>query len=403
MRTYVSASILLTACSVATEVPRAASEPPPPVNACGGLTALAFAPGTVCGRCGTWRCATPDTLSCAEEPPNRCGECGALPEEVCNGRDDDCNGIADERCVHRVAPYVLPGTRALIGGIRVSGRRALVLADNEHWNWEAWIHDLESGEGFSVAPHDDAESHDSAIEIDGDLVTFMRSRPNPAGYPAYVVAYYAVDVARHDVRVLDEQRTWASFLDASAGRVAFTRRTWPTHDVVLHTFSTAHERVLTLGASDTPLELAGDFLLGTRSAEGGVSVFARHLESGVEQTWGPFTRVDDIESDGRRAVLVDVRADGERRLVLLDLATAAQAEMDAPSAYAPVVYGDLVCFGGGPEHGDVMVHDVTRHRTVRVSQYRYGGVLCDLSARTLVFYQHIDNDGRLRFLLEDEP
>ena len=76
----------------------------PGPNACGGRTELASVPGQSCGSgCSAWACDGFDAVKCeAAGSVNACGTCGPLPVEVCNGRDDNCNGVIDEGCVDRI-------------------------------------------------------------------------------------------------------------------------------------------------------------------------------------------------------------------------------------------------------------------------------------------------------------
>ncbi|MCK6575280.1 hypothetical protein L6V77_29790 [Myxococcota bacterium] len=75
--------------------------PPPPEDA---RTDFADGPALVDADCrGGASCdaspAPPDAVApplCPENEQNACGTCGPLPEEICNGLDDDCDGETDE-------------------------------------------------------------------------------------------------------------------------------------------------------------------------------------------------------------------------------------------------------------------------------------------------------------------
>ncbi len=70
-------------------------------NACGGCQSLAGQPGDACGACdGHLVCDGGERLLCRDAPRNACGQCGPLPVEVCDGRDQDCDGVVDDgaRC-----------------------------------------------------------------------------------------------------------------------------------------------------------------------------------------------------------------------------------------------------------------------------------------------------------------
>ena len=61
---------------------------------CGGPCQQGCSQGGSCSGdedCATGKC---EGGSCCQ--PNRCGDCAPLPEETCNGKDDDCDGQTDE-------------------------------------------------------------------------------------------------------------------------------------------------------------------------------------------------------------------------------------------------------------------------------------------------------------------
>ena len=64
-------------------------------NHCGGRGLLPGSPGEPCGHCMVYECANEELLRCVllPEPLD--------VEEVCNGRDDDCDGMIDEGVTNR--------------------------------------------------------------------------------------------------------------------------------------------------------------------------------------------------------------------------------------------------------------------------------------------------------------
>ncbi|MBW2459655.1 MAG: S8 family serine peptidase, partial [Deltaproteobacteria bacterium] len=66
------------------------------LNACGGCSPFdGNLLGTSCGDCGTYECSG-DDMACNDPGFTICGNCYPVPEEVCNGVDDDCDTEVDE-------------------------------------------------------------------------------------------------------------------------------------------------------------------------------------------------------------------------------------------------------------------------------------------------------------------
>ena|GEM_PF-2124210 len=60
-------------------------------NACGGCSALKYKLYEACSLCGEWQCDGKDNMICLDKP-----NCCIPSQEICNGKDDNCNGQIDE-------------------------------------------------------------------------------------------------------------------------------------------------------------------------------------------------------------------------------------------------------------------------------------------------------------------
>ncbi len=101
------------------------------ITNCGGCgikcTLSDATPACVEGKCAVASCA-PGYGDCDKKPENgcevnlatdvaNCGACGAKPAELCNGKDDDCDGVADDgfACVLGAAPSTCTTTCGTTG------------------------------------------------------------------------------------------------------------------------------------------------------------------------------------------------------------------------------------------------------------------------------------------------
>jgi len=95
---------------------RCAPQPPPPPNECGGCVPLAHTPGTSCPTGLKGECAAPGTWTCNSGGNDvTCTPSVTPVAEICDGKDNDCNGRFDEGCPMDVG-YLLIG-----------------------WNWSPWF------------------------------------------------------------------------------------------------------------------------------------------------------------------------------------------------------------------------------------------------------------------------
>ena len=65
-------------------------------NACGGCFSTPGTPGESCGECGVYVCSEQSQVVCYDPGTNACGACGEVPREICDGQDNDCDGLVDE-------------------------------------------------------------------------------------------------------------------------------------------------------------------------------------------------------------------------------------------------------------------------------------------------------------------
>ncbi len=71
-------------------------DPDAELNACGGCESLVGELGAACGQCGVYACDGDNAVICNDPGFNDCGTCGPVPQEVCDGNDNDCDGEIDE-------------------------------------------------------------------------------------------------------------------------------------------------------------------------------------------------------------------------------------------------------------------------------------------------------------------
>jgi len=174
-------------------------------NACGGSASLDNPPGVACGQCGLIACDGTDSTRCDEVGKNACGDCGPLPAEVCNGRDDNCDGRVDEGCAQPVGPSLAGNATR----VRVSGDHLIVdLNDNRSWQ----IVDVTLSTGatqiLNPMPRNGVVSHGT---IDGTLVSW-RTGAGAAAYDLATQTFYPTLEYSHEDSL---------YPGVNAGRITF--------------------------------------------------------------------------------------------------------------------------------------------------------------------------------------
>ncbi|MGE0784066.1 MAG: hypothetical protein AB7S26_00160 [Sandaracinaceae bacterium] len=392
-------------------------------NACGGTAALVALPRQACGTCGLYACDGLDALRCDEDGAlNACGECGPLPMEECNERDDDCDRVVDEGCVIRAGTLSTSDTF-----VRVSGRRLVFDAMSYFSNNEdVVLVDLDDFGAEILTPHGDPidgpgdPSPERRGVIGGRYVAWIR-RGMDVSNPVGELQAYDIDTR---TQLMVPQRGAAGEIPAIDGdRIVWQSRLDPRGDadVVAYDVTTLALEVLA-GSPDSEMspDLSGRWLvyeIAPPDQELARRIEALDLESGE--------RVDvsgDLEGfhsapaiDGTRIVWErDVNIAHEPRrwdVFVYDLATRERRMISTGApAMRPRISGDLVCWsttsqlnpaGGQWETGGVTVHDLATGRQAELTSQAH---LCDIDGRTVAWLERRgDLDPYVYTLRDGEP
>jgi len=376
-------------------------------NECGGRGALEATPGVRCGVCGVFACAGPERVVCDDrELRNACGGCGPPPEEECNGRDDDCDGLVDERCLLRLGPPE-EGTES----VRLSGARAVLSVPLVVTLPGGAVRDFRT-----PPPPPDAGTYgyDGTASLDGDLVAWVRR-----GGPPSLARLMAHDFRTGRTFDSAEPGYYISSLAVDGDRVAFEIHRDDVEgavDVWIWDLATNTTRNVTLaGANETTPDLSGEWLVYERAPPRDSStptqVVAQNLRTGervvVSDGTPGWHRAPAI--DGTRIVWnsgdgVNTQpSDGQ--IFLYDLATRTRRTLTRRgSRFRPRISGTLVCWAASPTEppyssmGDVTVFDLVTERSVVITTR---GQLCDISGRRVAVLEWFDWNGRTRAYYRD--
>lgn len=385
-------------------------------NACGGVRALGGVPRDSCGPCARWACDGVDRLVCQPYATvNACGACGALPDEECNGRDDNCDGRIDEGCVQRLTVL-----RESAEHPRLSGSRVAFDVRGRSTNAsDAAVATLPDGTVRFVSPHSDPPglttdpSQESETSIDGDWLVWVSRRVDPLWNGGRVIA---MEIATGRTLTVTERRSMHPCVDGAARRVVFESPGASDYewDIWLWTESDGVARALTGREGDEhEPEISGDRVVFTRGT--GVSplfnreIVVRGLRDGSERILS--AGLDGFQSepaiDGDRVVWRQQAGSTAPSRVgilwLFDLSSGERRRIDPGNvAYAPRISGGLICWSTlTGEPGGLTVLDVDTGRTRILSRE---GHHCDVDGRRVVWLEGASAvDVYWRDLLPGEP
>ncbi len=387
-------------------------------NVCGGTRSLAGRPGEACGTCGLLACDGAEALRCdADGARNACGECGPLPEEQCNDRDDDCDGIVDEGCVRRIPSdrYV---SRVRVDGdwavVEVSGAARYAVSNGP----EVLLVQVSTGAVRELVAERIARTGATrpagahGASIDGTRVAWVED--DAYNQPTRLVAYDRMTGA-YVLRPAELLAGASTALDG--GRVAFT--TWARDgggplrlwDLASDTVAT----VTTLGPTEAAPDLSGPWVVferTTRAAEG-TQVIARHLSTGEEHvvSMGLVGSHRAPAIDGNTVVWH--REEGNRpmdsEVYVYDLVSRGRRMISmSPRAVMARVRGSVVCWSHRPDPSrndtrysyDLTAMDLGTGRA-RVLSPRGGD--CDVTGRQVWWSGIHAGEAYWRELIAGEP
>ncbi len=376
-------------------------------NACGGTAALSALPEDACGTCGIYRCGTTNSLRCEDPGANACGRCGKVPEEECNGRDDNCDGVIDEGCVRKLASLPTWDSQP-----RVSGSHVVFRAGGAYTNAaDIVLVTLPSFDFEILSPHatpiDDPgdPSQENAPDIDGDLVAWTTRQVDPFGESGRLMGY---DISTKVTFEISSMNTLAPAVNK--GRVLFqvSPTRYANDEVWLWESASGKTRKLTTNNSDDQApDLSGEWAVYTRGT-GSNPYFNRQIvahniatdETIVTSTglpgWNALpaisgTRIVWRNEDGNQAPSYS----GE--IWMYDLLTKVRTKLASGTVTMPRISGTLVCWTQSNDYGITLL-DTATSKSRAITTVGSG---CDIDARKVVWGGN--HDVYVRDLLTGEP
>lgn len=367
----------------------------PPINVCGGTSPITEVPMTACGICGLWRCDGPEAVFCEEDAaPNACGECGPLPEEQCNERDDNCNGVVDEGCVIRALATSDQERR-----VRISGDWLVADVVRRGVGGDILALHIPTGRIQVVTestepPTDVPYARWSAI--DGELVAFYYIGRSFNGVPNIAAHDLSTGETFEPPMVLEGQ----SAPNVDDGRVLFAAKDamgGPFDVFIWEPAAGDMERIGDPSLSEMAPDASGEWLVFEES-ESGEEVFGRHIAAMNLRTGERLRLSDGLPEGWHVAPAIDgTRVVWHREhggsapgrvgdVYLFDLETRERSILaEGGSALHARIDGDLVCWSAAS--GSAVSEGVTAMNlstgVQRVMNAR--AELCDVSGRRLAW------------------
>ena len=387
--------------------------PPPPIlNACGGQATLSGAPGDSCGCDGQLACDGAEALHCdgdSDGPRNACGTCGPTPPEVCNGRDDNCDGQVDEGCLHRLDTTGDVSSLALDGDrIVFSTGSGVLLADGVQ-PIASLLSTPTKGTGTVSA---------NQVAIDGDRIVWgerLRITDTDVGGGSSTAVVTLTLGGAASTRIFDDSTTSVGQPTVDAGRIAFAVSDPQVGAGHLELWSAATGRLVNLtaaGHAESGPSLSGDWIGFVRSPvpvhnydSVPTSVFARNLVDGreIELSSGPSTVSGPIQlSDGaawfqNKVVDANGRSDGPALLYRYDLTTGTRTQVSANvSSFAFSARHGSLCYA---EPGRLTVAAIAGGAVVPRWQFTTTDFIwrCGANAERVAFVEYNGFGGQFYF------
>ena len=358
---------------------------------------------------------TPD-MSCG--PLNACGQCGPTPPEVCNGVDDNCNGVIDEGCVIRLDDL------GDIAAVRTNGARTILATQTSdyysffnagNYGGDILVRDSD-GSTTTISAHGDLAAGvadptwDGWPAVDGDLVAWLLLAYEDVGYSLRIH-----NLATHVTTEINRSNVLIAPPTVNAGRVAWAedvgeyldgaRSLW-----LLDTTGTRpRQQVMTPPGRPWNPSLWGDWIvyeLFPLDVTSGVGpdIYSQNLVTGELHLLSDGTgKSSHPRIDGGRVVWGRTDAAYDADVVTRDLTGDSPAvvvghHVNGNWAGWPVIRGSLVCWQQPGETWAVDL-DVGHAMMVGVARQVFGG--CDIGGRRIVWDSSWQ--AMARDLLDGEP